>query len=125
KAAEGENKRFEKRGDGYGYNQANLTAVKEDRLAGLNVAVYFKSRWQSWASEHTVNQKLNPFEGYGLPKEGTKNAEQDGGTRVTYVRIFDKVVGILMRTRKHTKVTFEGEMLWQSQDDGVIITLLV
>ncbi|XP_040909531.1 actin binding Rho activating protein b [Toxotes jaculatrix] len=136
-----------------------------------------KSRWQNWASEHNVNQKLNPFseyfdydysmslrlqkgqDGYGRPKEGTKTAERakraeqhihreiadmcyvirtmadpdpDGKTRITfgqlfdrYVRISDKVVGILMRARKHGKVAFEGEMLWQGQDDGVIITLLV
>ncbi|XP_029370580.1 actin binding Rho activating protein b [Echeneis naucrates] len=136
-----------------------------------------KGRWQNWASEHTVNQRLNPFseyfdydysmslrlqkgqEGYGRPKEGTKTAERakraeqhihreiadmcyvirtmadpdpDGKTRITfgelfdrYVRISDKVVGILMRARKHGKVAFEGEMLWQGQDDGVIITLLV
>lgn len=136
-----------------------------------------KSRWQDWASEHSQNQKLNPFsehfdygysvslrlqkgqDGYGRPKEGTKTAERarraerhihremddmcyvirtmaqpdpDGKTRVTfgrlfdrYVRISDKVVGILMRARKHGKVAFEGEMLWQGRDDGVIITLLV
>ncbi|XP_029299542.1 actin binding Rho activating protein b [Cottoperca gobio] len=134
-----------------------------------------KSRWQSWASEHTVNQKLNPFckyfnhdysmslrlqkgeEGYVRRKEGTKTAgkakraEQhihreigdmcfvirtmaDQMERPTftfgqlfdrYVRISDKVVGILMRARKHRKVAFEGEMLWQGQDEGVIITLLV
>ncbi|KAG5842686.1 hypothetical protein ANANG_G00180250 [Anguilla anguilla] len=136
-----------------------------------------KNKWQNWASEHAVNQKLNPFsddfdyelsmstrlhkgeEGYGRPKEGTKTAERarraeahihreiddmcfiirtmadpdpDGRTRVTfgelfdrYVRISDKVVGILMRARKHAKVAFEGEMLWQGQDDHVIITLLV
>ncbi|XP_063040893.1 actin binding Rho activating protein b [Engraulis encrasicolus] len=135
------------------------------------------SRWQNWASEHEVNQKLNPFsedfdydysmqtrlrkgeDGYGRPKEGTKTAERakraeqhihreiddmcfvirtmadpdpDGRTRITfgelfdrYVRISDKVVGILMRARKHGKVEFEGEMLWQGQDDHVIITLLV
>ncbi|XP_051991971.1 actin-binding Rho-activating protein-like [Xyrauchen texanus] len=58
--------------------------------------------------------------------------DPDSYTRVTfgelfdrYVRISDKVVGILMRARKHRKVDFEGEMLWQGQDDGVIITLLV
>ncbi|XP_061884897.1 actin binding Rho activating protein b [Entelurus aequoreus] len=58
--------------------------------------------------------------------------DPDGKTRITfgelferYVRISDKVVGILMRARKHGKVHFEGEMLWQGQDDGVIITLLV
>ncbi|XP_030636816.1 actin-binding Rho-activating protein [Chanos chanos] len=42
-----------------------------------------------------------------------------------YVKISDKVVGILLRCRKHKMVDFEGEMLWQGQDDNVIITLLV
>ncbi|XP_030073895.1 actin-binding Rho-activating protein isoform X2 [Microcaecilia unicolor] len=42
----------------------------------------------------------------------------------TYVNISDKVVGILMRARKHRLVHFEGEMLWQGRDDHVIITLL-
>ncbi|KAG7225430.1 hypothetical protein INR49_027424, partial [Caranx melampygus] len=152
-------------------NKINALSKKYSAVGNL------KSRWQSWASEHTVNQKLNPFseyfdydysmslrlqkgqDGYGRPKEGTKTAERakraeqhihreisdmcyvirtmadpdsDGKTRVTfgqlfdrYVRISDKVVGILMRARKHGKVAFEGEMLWQGQDDGVIITLLV
>ncbi|KAK1805152.1 hypothetical protein P4O66_019505 [Electrophorus voltai] len=136
-----------------------------------------KNRWQDWASEHTISQKLNPFsddfdynfsmstrlckgdEGYGRPKEGSKTAERarraeahihreidhmcyiiqtmadpdpDGCTRVTfgqlfdrYVRISDKVVGILMRARKHGKVSFKGEMLWQGRDDDVIVTLLI
>uniref|UniRef100_A0A672I049 Actin-binding Rho-activating protein n=1 Tax=Salarias fasciatus TaxID=181472 RepID=A0A672I049_SALFA len=152
-------------------NKINALSKKYSAVGNL------KSRWQDWASEHTVNQRLNPFseyfdydysmslrlqkgqEGYGRPKEGTKTAERakraeqhihreiddmcyvirtmadrdpDGRTRVTfgqlfdrYVRISDKVVGILMRARKHGKVAFEGEMLWQGQDDGVIITLLV
>uniref|UniRef100_A0AAY4EQ79 Actin-binding Rho-activating protein n=1 Tax=Denticeps clupeoides TaxID=299321 RepID=A0AAY4EQ79_9TELE len=152
-------------------NKINSTPKKYSTVGNL------KSRWQNWASEHEVNQKLNPFsedfdyeysmqtrlrkgeEGYGRPKEGSKTAERakraeahihreiedmcfiirtmadpdpDGRTRVTfgelfdrYVRISDKVVGILMRARKHGKVAFEGEMLWQGQDDGVIITLLV
>ncbi|MBZ3881612.1 Actin-binding Rho-activating protein [Sciurus carolinensis] len=56
---------------------------------------------------------------------------RDGKIQVTfgelfdrYVRISDKVVGILMRARKHGLVHFEGEMLWQGQDDHVVITLL-
>ncbi|KAI2652912.1 Actin-binding Rho-activating protein [Labeo rohita] len=152
-------------------NKINALSRKYSAVGNL------KSRWQNWASEHTVNQKLNPFsedfdyeysmstrlrkgeEGYGRPKEGSKTAERakraeahihreindmcfiirtmadpdpDGYIRVTfgdlfdrYVRISDKVVGILMRARKHGKVDFEGEMLWQGRDDGVIITLLV
>ncbi|KFQ22525.1 PREDICTED: actin-binding Rho-activating protein [Merops nubicus] len=135
-----------------------------------------KDKWQEWADQHIMTQKLNPFseefdhelamstrlhrgdEGYGRPKEGTKTAERakraeahihreirdmcfiiesmakprpDGKIQVTfgelferYVRISDKVVGILMRARKHGLVDFEGEMLWQGRDDNVIITLL-
>nr|XP_019962927.1 PREDICTED: actin-binding Rho-activating protein-like [Paralichthys olivaceus] len=40
-----------------------------------------------------------------------------------YVKISDKVVGILLRCRKHKMLDFDGEMLWKGQDDGVIITL--
>ncbi|XP_073436882.1 actin-binding Rho-activating protein-like [Dendrobates tinctorius] len=56
---------------------------------------------------------------------------RDGRIRVTfgrlfdaYVRISDKVVGILLRSRKHGRLDFEGEMLWQGVHDNVIITLL-
>ncbi|XP_069322203.1 actin-binding Rho-activating protein [Eulemur rufifrons] len=56
---------------------------------------------------------------------------RDGKIQVTfgdlfdrYVRISDKVVGILMRARKHGLVDFKGEMLWQGRDDHVVITLL-
>ncbi|XP_028854622.1 actin-binding Rho-activating protein [Denticeps clupeoides] len=40
-----------------------------------------------------------------------------------YVKISDKVVGILLRCRKHKMLDFEGEMLWKGQDDNVIVTL--
>ena len=40
-----------------------------------------------------------------------------------YVKISDKVVGILLRCRKHKMLDFEGEMLWKGQDDHVIITV--
>ncbi|CAI9609219.1 unnamed protein product [Staurois parvus] len=56
---------------------------------------------------------------------------KDGKVQVTfgelfdrYVRISDKVVGILLRARKHGMVDFPGEMLWQGRDDDVIITLM-
>lgn len=41
-----------------------------------------------------------------------------------YVTISNKLVGILLRARKQKLVDFEGEMLWQGQDDRVVITLL-
>uniref|UniRef100_A0A8C6SP43 Actin-binding Rho-activating protein n=1 Tax=Neogobius melanostomus TaxID=47308 RepID=A0A8C6SP43_9GOBI len=40
-----------------------------------------------------------------------------------YVKISDKVVGILLRCRKHKMLDFEGEMLWKGQDDDVMIIL--
>uniref|UniRef100_A0AC34F705 Costars domain-containing protein n=1 Tax=Panagrolaimus sp. ES5 TaxID=591445 RepID=A0AC34F705_9BILA len=42
-----------------------------------------------------------------------------------YTYISDKVVGILLRARKHNMVAFEGEMLFQKRDDAVIITVLL
>jgi len=41
-----------------------------------------------------------------------------------YVYISDKVVGMLLRARKHGIVAFQGEMLYQRQDEKVPITLL-
>ncbi|CAG5977408.1 unnamed protein product [Menidia menidia] len=56
--------------------------------------------------------------------------DREGRTAITfgrlfdrYVKISDKVVGILLRCRKHKMLDFEGEMLWKGQDDEVIITL--
>ena len=40
-----------------------------------------------------------------------------------YVKISDKVVGILLRCRKHKMLDFEGEMLWKGQDDHVVISV--
>ncbi|XP_056330718.1 actin-binding Rho-activating protein-like [Danio aesculapii] len=41
-----------------------------------------------------------------------------------YVNISNKLVGVLLRARKQGLVHFDGEMLWQGRDDGVIITLI-
>ncbi|XP_054640872.1 actin-binding Rho-activating protein [Dunckerocampus dactyliophorus] len=56
--------------------------------------------------------------------------DRDGRVVVTfgrlfdrYVKISDKVVGILLRCRKHKMLHFDGEMLWKGQDDHVVITL--
>ncbi|CAL4120239.1 unnamed protein product, partial [Meganyctiphanes norvegica] len=38
-----------------------------------------------------------------------------------YIAISDKVVGTLLRARKHGYVTFEGEMLYQRRDEDKII----
>ena len=41
-----------------------------------------------------------------------------------YTRISNKVVGMLLRARRHKLVTFEGEMLFQRRDDDKVITLV-
>lgn len=62
-----------------------------------------------------------------------KNGEQnfDGTADITFGELFqiytvisNKLVGVLMRARKHGLVYFEGEMLFQRRDDGVLISLL-
>ncbi|ULU12264.1 hypothetical protein L5515_001608 [Caenorhabditis briggsae] len=61
-----------------------------------------------------------------------KREKEDGPIRITFGRLFtiyvnisDKVVGTLLRARKHKMIDFEGEMLFQKRDDHVIITLLL
>ncbi|KAK6024699.1 hypothetical protein OSTOST_09488 [Ostertagia ostertagi] len=56
----------------------------------------------------------------------------DGRISITFGKLFnvyqyisDKVVGMLLRARKHHMVDFEGEMLFQRRDDAVVITLLL
>lgn len=60
----------------------------------------------------------------GVPKcDGTY--EVTFGTLFkAYERINDKVVGLLVRARRHGLVDFPGEMLYQRQDDDVIIKLI-
>ncbi|MBN3298148.1 ABRA protein, partial [Amia calva] len=111
-----------------------------------------RSTWQKWSEQHLEEQKLNPFsEEFDYEHAMATRLHirremdemcfiirdmgmcgQDGQIRMTfgrlfdrYVKISDKVVGILLRCRKHGMVAFEGEMLWKGQDDDVIITLLV
>lgn len=43
----------------------------------------------------------------------------------TYITISNKLVGILVRARRQNLLTFEGEMLYQRQDEAVIVTLIV
>ncbi|OXA51950.1 Actin-binding Rho-activating protein [Folsomia candida] len=54
----------------------------------------------------------------------------DGRTLISFGELFqmytvisNKVVGILLRARKHGLLTFDGEMLYQRRDEGKVITL--
>lgn len=64
-----------------------------------------------------------------IKKHGEKG--EDGKHWITFKELFEmykvisnKVVGLLIRARKHGLVAFEGEMLYQKRDDATVITLL-
>lgn len=66
-----------------------------------------------------------------IQKHGTMNEESDNKeVTIKFKELFElykvissKVVGLLLRARKHGLVRFEGEMLYQGRDDNVIITM--
>lgn len=62
----------------------------------------------------------------GKPVEGKLGLKQItfGELFSIYENISNKVVGVLLRARKHELLTFEGEMLFQRFHDHVIIYLL-
>uniref|UniRef100_T1PG31 Costars domain-containing protein n=3 Tax=Musca domestica TaxID=7370 RepID=T1PG31_MUSDO len=63
-------------------------------------------------------------EGYNVKDEPSMRVIPFGELFNIYNYISDKVVGILLRARKHKLVEFEGEMLFQRRDDDVPIFLL-
>ncbi|XP_016939408.2 translation initiation factor IF-2 isoform X2 [Drosophila suzukii] len=63
-------------------------------------------------------------EGYDVKDEPTMRVIPFGELFNIYNYISDKVVGILLRARKHKLVDFEGEMLYQRRDDNVPVFLL-
>lgn len=62
----------------------------------------------------------------GRPVDGEPDLRQItfGELFQIYVHINDKVVGLLLRARKHELLTFEGEVLFQRFHDHVPIFLL-
>nr|XP_046256363.1 actin-binding Rho-activating protein-like [Scatophagus argus]XP_046256364.1 actin-binding Rho-activating protein-like [Scatophagus argus] len=80
-----------------------------------------------------VQELCEVIRNIGEPRVGDRDGSGSNGTVITvefgklfehYVTISNKLVGILLRARKQRLVDFEGEMLWQGQDDHVVITLL-
>ncbi|CAF3358852.1 unnamed protein product [Rotaria socialis] len=57
--------------------------------------------------------------------------QEDGTTMISFGHLFeifsnisDKLVGILLKARKHGYLKFEGEILLQNRDENVIIQLI-
>lgn len=78
-----------------------------------------------------VQELCNVIRKIGEPKDGDGSSHTEKVITVEfgklfehYVTISNKLVGVLLRARKQRLVEFEGEMLWQGQDDHVVITLL-
>lgn len=66
-----------------------------------------------------------------IDEHGTEDPN-DFKVKITFGRLFelytfisDKVVGILLRARKHKLLEFEGETLFQGQDNKKVISLLM
>ncbi|XP_065363747.1 putative uncharacterized protein DDB_G0290521 isoform X2 [Calliphora vicina] len=81
------------------------------------------------ANMHVLKEMLElcqiiDSEGYDVKDEPTMRVIPFGELFNIYNYISDKVVGILLRARKHKLVEFEGEMLFQRRDDDVPIFLL-
>ncbi|XP_017484545.1 PREDICTED: mucin-7 [Rhagoletis zephyria] len=81
------------------------------------------------ANMHVLREMLElcqiiDSEGYNVKDEPTMRVIPFGELFNIYNYISDKVVGILLRARKHKLVDFEGEMLFQRRDDDVPVFLL-
>lgn len=62
--------------------------------------------------------------GEACPEGGAEAQIKFGDLFRMYQVISNKVVGILIRARRHGYVDFEGEMLYQRRDDDKLIRLL-
>ncbi|KAM3614438.1 uncharacterized protein V6R79_014301 [Siganus canaliculatus] len=80
-----------------------------------------------------VQELCEVIRNIGEPRDKERDPRGEDGKVITvefgklfehYVTISNKLVGILLRARKQRLVDFEGEMLWQGQDDHVVISLL-
>ncbi|XP_064538932.1 angiomotin [Drosophila montana] len=81
------------------------------------------------ANMHVMKEMLElcqiiDSEGYTVKDEPSMRVIPFGELFNIYNYISDKVVGILLRARKHKLLDFEGEMLYQRRDDDVPIFLL-
>ncbi|KAF7638773.1 Costars domain-containing protein [Meloidogyne graminicola] len=80
------------------------------------------------AAKHIFNEMLQLcqiIEEYGHLNENKLIIINFGHLFNIYEYISDKVVGILIRARKHGMVDFEGEILYQRRDEEKIIKLLL
>ncbi|XP_017768741.1 PREDICTED: actin-binding Rho-activating protein-like [Nicrophorus vespilloides] len=71
-----------------------------------------------------INQYGEPLFDPSEKQDDPRKAISFGTIFTIYTVISDKLVGMLLRARKHKLVDFEGEVLFQRRDDHVPIILL-
>lgn len=74
--------------------------------------------------EDEIRVLCSVIEDHGAPVEDGIAIIKFGELFRLYQVISNKVVGVLIRARKHGFVEFEGEMLYQKRDDDVLIKLV-
>ena len=100
---------------------------KDDPNYGTPIAGTKSEKRGHKAAAHVSNEILDLCEviyRIGVPYPGCVRAVSFGHLFQIYTKISDKVVGMMIRARRHGLVHFKGEMLYQGQDDDKIVMLL-
>ena len=116
-SATAQQQRLQRDQDGYGRPQEGSLPEQRGRDAHIHISREVEELCQ-------VIRDIGESCGDGGGEERPVVTVEFGKLFEHYVNISNKVVGILLRARKQGLVSFEGEMLWQGQDDRVLITLL-
>ncbi|KRZ10357.1 Actin-binding Rho-activating protein [Trichinella pseudospiralis] len=126
--------KFDRHDPDYGRPKKGSLTEKRGIAAGIVVTLYNQSKLtnNSVHNKHTRRHHISReiIQLCELISEfGARN--DDGTTTITFGKLFeiyvyvsDKVVGMLLRARRHKIVDFQGEMLYQRRDEDVPITLL-
>ena len=81
-----------------------------------------RANWKIGTEIITLLQILNSRASV-CEKEGYVKEISFGELFLIYTRISNKMMGIMLRARKHGFVDFQGEMLFQGRDESVMIYL--
>ena len=95
----------------YGHPKAGSRTELRGKQAGIQVS-------------NEVVELCRMINELGVQQPGGFVAVKFGVLFEAYVRISNKLVGMLLRARKQNLVEFEGEMLFQRRDDDVLIRLV-
>jgi len=104
-------KRLKKGDPGYGRPPPGSKTEARGQAAG------------QWVEDEVI-KLLELIEAKGKIGPSGKAEIRFGDLFALYENISDSLVGIVMRARKWSKLTYQGDMLFQGQHDAVVITLL-